>query len=160
MVGFMCSGKTTFGKWLSKSLGWDFVDVDEEVEREEGISIAEIFEKKGEGYFRRLEFEKLSFLSNRERVVISTGGGLGANPEAIKLMRSKGLVVWLKISFEAFFERCGEDSSRPLLKKGREELLSLFEERAKIYSQAHIALEAELSPESIVEEILRACRDL
>ncbi|HAV40094.1 MAG TPA: shikimate kinase, partial [Aquificaceae bacterium] len=128
LVGFMCSGKSTVGKLLSLRLGWSFVDVDEEVQRLEAMTIPEIFEKKGEDYFRRLEVSVLEALSQKENIVISTGGGLGANPYAMELMKSKGLVVWLKVEFDTFIERCGKDPSRPLLKRSREELLKLFEE--------------------------------
>jgi len=158
LVGFMCSGKSTVGKLLSLRLGWPFVDVDEEVQRLEAMTIPEIFERKGEDYFRRLEVRVLEALSQRENIVISTGGGLGANPYAMELMKSKGLVVWLKVEFDTFIERCGKDSSRPLLKRSREELLKLFEERSQRYAQAHLTLDASLKPEEIVEEILKVCK--
>ncbi|MFN3975795.1 MAG: shikimate kinase [Aquificaceae bacterium] len=154
LVGFMCSGKSTVGKILSSRLGWSFADVDEEVQKAEAMTIQEIFEKKGEDYFRRLELEMLKALSQGENIVISTGGGLGSNPHAMELMKSKGLVAWLKVGFDTFIKRCGKDPSRPLLRKGKEELLKLFEERSKIYAQAHIVLDASLKPEEIVEGIL------
>lgn len=141
LVGFMCSGKTTVGELLAKGLGWDFIDVDKEIEKNEGMSIPEIFEKKGEPYFRELELRTLMELSRRDRVVVSTGGGLGANPEAMKLMKEKGMVVWLKVSFEDFLKRCGKDEGRPLLKLGEEKLRELLEERNRVYSQAHIEVE-------------------
>ena len=159
LVGFMCSGKTTFGKLLSKSLGWSFVDIDQEIERKEEMPIKEIFEKKGEEYFRKLEFEMLRSVAEKEKVVVSTGGGLGANLEAMEFMKSKGLVVWLKIDFETFLERCGQDPSRPLLKKGKEELLRLFENRTQVYKQAHLVLDGTGNPEELILKVFEACKD-
>ncbi|MFN3598289.1 MAG: shikimate kinase [Aquificaceae bacterium] len=159
LVGFMCSGKTTFGKLLSESLGWRFVDIDQEVERKEEMPIREIFEKKGEEYFRKLEFEMLRSIAEKEKVIISTGGGLGANQKAMEFMKSKGLVVWLKIDFESFLERCEQDPSRPLLKRGKEELLRLFENRAQAYKQAHLILDGTGNPKELISKVFEACRD-
>ncbi len=141
LVGFMCSGKTTFGKRLAEILSWEFIDIDKEIEKKEGMSIPEIFEKRGEDYFRKLEMETLKDLSEKERAVISTGGGLGASEEAMKLMKEKGLVVWLKVSFEEFLRRCGKDDGRPLLKRGKEFLKELLKKRESVYSKAHIHIE-------------------
>ena len=149
----MCSGKTTVGKMLSERLGWGFLDVDEEIERKEGLSIPEIFEKKGEPYFRDLELRTLRELAKRKKVVISTGGGLGANPEAMELMKEKGLVVWLKVSYEEFIKRCGGDENRPLLRLGEEELKELLKERESVYSKAHLHVE-EGDPEGAARLII------
>jgi len=153
LVGFMCSGKTTVGKLLARALDWDFVDVDSEIEKREGLSIPQIFEKKGEGYFRKLEIKTLKGLSERKDVVIATGGGLGANPQAMEFMKEKGLVVWLKVSYQEFMKRCAGDGNRPMLKKGEEFLKKLMEEREKVYSKAHLRIE-ETCPEKAVELIL------
>jgi len=153
LVGFMCSGKTTVGELLAKRLGWRFVDIDKEIEKREGMSIPDIFERKGEAYFREIELKTLKELSEREHVVISTGGGLGANPEAMKLMKERGVVVWLKVSFEDFMKRCGNDEGRPLLKLGEKKLRRLLEERNRIYSEAHIRVEGK-NPSKIVGRIV------
>jgi len=150
----MCSGKTTVGKLLAQALDWDFVDVDREIEKQEGLYIPQIFEKKGEGYFRELEMKTLEGLSERKDVVIATGGGLGANPQAMELMQEKGLVVWLKVSYREFIKRCSGDGNRPMLKKGEEFLKKLMEEREKVYSKAHLHIE-ETCPEKAVELILK-----
>ena len=75
LVGFMGAGKTTIGKLLAKSMGFSFIDTDEEIEKEEGMSIAQIFEKKGEEYFRELESD---FITNfrQSKCIIATGGGM------------------------------------------------------------------------------------
>ncbi|MEN3029111.1 MAG: shikimate kinase [Aquificaceae bacterium] len=160
LVGFMCSGKSTLGRLLSEKIQWSFLDLDEELERVEGMSIAEIFDKRGEDFFRRRELEMLKDLSRGEKIIISTGGGLGANPTAMDFMRSMGLVVWLRVDFDTFLQRCGKDPSRPLLKKGREKLLRLFEERSEVYRRAHITLEASSSPEILAENLLAKLKTL
>ena len=154
LVGFMCSGKTRVGKEVAKRLGFDFIDLDSEIERKEGMNIPEIFEKKGEEYFRELELQVLKEISNREGVVISTGGGLGANHEAMSFMKERGTVVWLRVSFENFVKRCGSKKDRPLLARGRDYLKRLMEEREEVYSGAHIAVEDEGGIEAKVEKII------
>ncbi len=154
LVGFMCSGKSSVGRLLAKRLGWRFIDLDKEIEEREGISIPEIFEQRGEEHFRELEMNLLRELSGVERAVISTGGGLGANPDAMELMMEKGLVVWLEVSFENFWRRCSSKRDRPLLKLGREGLEKLMEERGKIYSMSHLKVEDEGSIQEKAERII------
>lgn len=153
----MCSGKSTVGSLLANMLEWSYIDIDKELEKTEHMSIPQIFETKGENYFRKRELESLIELAKGEKLVISTGGGLGSNPEAMELMKSSGLVVWLRVDFETFLERCGKDPSRPLLKKSREDLLKLFESRSKIYGKAHLELNATLHPSTLAKEIIYAC---
>jgi len=149
----MCSGKSTVGKLLSERLGWEFIDLDQEIVNREGLTIPDIFEKKGEPYFRELELEVLRDVSSRDRVVVSTGGGLGANPKAMEIMKKKGLVVWLKVSYEDFINRCGNDRNRPLLRRGEEELKDLMNKRERIYSMADMWIEAGATPEDAVKSI-------
>ncbi len=158
LVGFMCSGKTTIGKMLAKKLGWDFIDVDNEVERVEGMSIPYIFQLKGETYFRKKEKEVLLDFLNREKIIISTGGGLGADPEIMNLLKKKSLTVWLKISYESFKKRCGKDDNRPLLKREEKEIKNLFRKREETYKQAHLVVD-ENSPEEIVRLIINFRKD-
>jgi shikimate kinase len=154
LVGFMCSGKTTVGRLLARSLGWEFADVDEEIERREGMSIPEIFETRGEAYFRELELKVLEEISRREEVVVSTGGGLGSNPRAMEMMKERGLVVWIDIDYEEFRRRCGNDPHRPLLRRGETALRTLLRERSRVYSEAHLKVEGWREPGEIVKLIL------
>jgi shikimate kinase (EC 2.7.1.71) len=102
LVGFMCSGKSTVGKLLADKLGYTFWDIDQVIEEREGKSIEEIFKSKGEEYFRSLERKVLEEFLGKERIVVSTGGGLGANPTAMEKMKSAGLVVWLDLDLKPF----------------------------------------------------------
>ncbi len=155
LIGFMGSGKTTIGKLLAERLGWKFIDVDELIEKKEGMKIRDIFKYKGESYFRKLERETLEeVVDKNENTVVATGGGLGANPEALKLMKERGLVVWLDVDFEEFKRRCSKDGNRPLLRLGEKELRNLFEKRSSVYKQAHIRINASESYENILESIM------
>ncbi|MFN3813720.1 MAG: shikimate kinase [Aquificaceae bacterium] len=158
LVGFMGSGKTTVGEYLSQKLGWDFYDVDRMVEGYEGMTIEEIFDKKGEEYFRRREVEVLREVVKKEEVVVSTGGGLGANEEAIKFMKEMGLVVWLSIPFEEFLRRCKSKEERPLLRKPLEKLKDLYNRRSMIYSQAHMYVDATRDPDYVSHEIINGLK--
>ncbi len=154
LIGFMCSGKTTVGSLLASHLNYSFIDLDKKIEEKEGLSIPEIFSKKGEEYFRKLEFQVLKDISNQDNLVISTGGGLGANPEALAFMKERGKTVWIDIDFHTFLERCRGDENRPLLQKSLDELKELFEKRKNIYKLADIRVKGEKPPEKIVKEIL------
>ncbi len=154
LIGFMCSGKTIVGSLLASQLNYSFIDLDKEIEKKEGLNIPEIFSRKGESYFRKVELETLKEISEKDNVVISTGGGLGANIEALEFMKRRGKTVWIDIDFTTFLERCSGDKNRPLLKKPLRELKELFEKRKKVYRLADIKVKGENSPEEIVKEIL------
>ncbi|NPA32848.1 MAG: shikimate kinase [Aquificae bacterium] len=155
LVGFMCSGKTTVGRALSRLLGYTFYDTDEEIERKEHLTIPQIFKNKGEKYFRKLELLTLLELSKRRNAVISTGGGLGANPKAVKLMKERGLVVFLKADFRTLSKRCPRDGKRPLLTLGTQKLVKLYNERIKNYKRAHVEINAGGKPEELSRLILQ-----
>jgi shikimate kinase len=154
LVGFMCSGKSTVGKLLADKLGYTFWDIDQVIEEREGKSIEEIFRDEGEEYFRSLERKVLEEFLEKEKVVVSTGGGLGANHTAMEKMKSAGLVVWLDLDFETFLQRCAHQEGRPLLKRGLDYLRALMEEREEVYRLAHIRLKADKPPDALVEELL------
>jgi shikimate kinase len=155
LVGFMGSGKSTVGKILAEKTGMAFVDIDEEIQKKEGMKIKEIFEKKGEKYFRDLEKEEIKRFSRKRNLVVSTGGGLGADPENMKIMKENGIVVWLDTPLEEVLKRCGDDNNRPLLKQPIDRLRKLFQERKNIYSLAHIHIKTENKvPKLIAEEIM------
>jgi shikimate kinase (EC 2.7.1.71) len=154
LVGFMCSGKSTVGKLLADKLGYTFWDIDQVIEEREGKSIEEIFRDEGEEYFRSLERSVLEEFLKKERIVVSTGGGLGANLTAMEKMKSAGLVVWLDLDFETFLQRCAHQEGRPLLNRGLDYLRTLMEKREKVYRLAHIRLKADKPPDALVEGLL------
>src|ERR1019366_10438686 len=99
LVGFMGAGKSSVGRILSKRLGWKFLDLDQEIERGEHQSIANIFLTSGEPHFRQIERQYLERLSRRSRVVVALGGGTFVDPANRELADATGLTVWLKVSF-------------------------------------------------------------
>ncbi len=150
----MGSGKSTVGKILAKKLGMKFIDIDEEIEKKENMSIKDIFSKKGENYFRECEKREIEEFTKKKGYIVSTGGGLGANIDNMKKMKNAGIVVWLKVSLDEVLRRCGNDKNRPVLQKPYEELEKLYTERKKVYSMADIHIDTEnKSPEEIASKI-------
>ena len=115
LIGPMGSGKTTIGKRLAKSFGLEFYDCDQELERLTGASVSLIFDLEGEAGFRARETQLLKQLTARKGVLIATGGGTVCNAENRRLLRSHGLVVYLKTSIANQLKRLDKDKSRPLL---------------------------------------------
>jgi shikimate kinase len=115
LIGPMGSGKTTIGKRLAKSFGLEFYDCDQELERLTGASVSLIFDLEGEAGFRARETQLLRQLTAMKGVLIATGGGTVCNAENRRLLRSHGLVVYLKTSIENQLKRLDKDKSRPLL---------------------------------------------
>lgn len=116
LIGFMGSGKTTVGFRLSYRLRKPVIDTDKEIEREEQRSIAEIFAKEGEAYFRDRETMCLQkLLRTVKEQIISVGGGLPLREENRKLLRELGQVFYLQASAETIYKRVKHDTTRPLL---------------------------------------------
>jgi shikimate kinase len=155
LIGFMGSGKSTVGKILAEKLNMNFADIDKLIEEKEEMKIKDIFEQKGENYFRELERKQIEAIVNQEGLVVSTGGGLGANLDNMNLMKKNGDVVWLDVSLNTVLDRIKNDHDRPLLKQPTEKIKQLFEERKNIYRLANIRINADKkTPSQIVEEIL------
>lgn len=140
LIGLMGAGKSTVGRILADRLHFDFVDTDTLIERQAGISVAELFERHGEAHFRELERQLVADLAHRQNTVMATGGGLGANPEHLASLKTHALVAYLCASPDKLFERVRFASHRPLLKdpdpQGR--LRTLLAAREPIYRQADL----------------------
>ena len=115
LIGMMASGKSTVGKALAARLGWDFFDVDREVERRTGVTVAEIFEKEGEAGFRRRETEMMAELTIRPGCIVAMGGGAPLF-EVNRNLLKRGLVVRLLSTVSDVLERTRFDTTRPLLR--------------------------------------------
>ncbi|KHE73135.1 shikimate kinase [Halobacillus sp. BBL2006] len=152
LIGFMGSGKSTVAKQLSEKLGQPYIEMDESIEKQEGMSIAEMFSHYGESYFRKKEMEFLENIS--KDVIVSTGGGVILSEENRRVL-SKGIVVYLKASWKTIVNRLEEDTSRPLWKGDLEEKQTRFNERLPVYEAIadHIIIVDDKSPELIGEEI-------
>lgn len=116
LTGFMTSGKSTIGPILANVLGWHFYDLDKVLEEKENMSVVEIFENKGEEYFRRIERETLAELSENDNIVIALGGGTTANEANLQLIKNSGVLVYLKVSPDVLYKRLKNKIDRPLFK--------------------------------------------
>lgn len=155
LVGFMGCGKSAIGRRLSYFLKMPYYDMDNEIVRQQGMSIPEIFEKFGEDHFRRLETE---FLQNfrDEACIIATGGGVAMNEENRRIMRRTGLVFFLDATFEDIYMRIKDDKNRPIVQRStKNDLEQLYHQRRKYYRLAgHIRVLTEgRSIRQIVEYI-------
>ena len=138
LVGMMGSGKSTVGRLLSQRLKGRFVDLDSEIQKKEKITISEIFETKGEPYFRELESEVLQGVLKKKGLVISTGGGIVLRSANVKAMRDSGIVIYLKTSVDVLLRRLKGSKDRPLLKtrSWREKVREIDKERRPFYEKA------------------------
>lgn len=116
LIGPMGTGKTAVGKALARQVGVPFVDSDAEIERHAGVDIPYIFEQEGEEGFRRRERETLAELCGREPLVLATGGGSILSAENRQLLKSTGVVVFLRTSVAQQLQRVGSGRGRPMLK--------------------------------------------
>lgn len=159
LVGMMGVGKTSIGKRLAARLGIGFVDADEEIERAAGMSIAEIFEKFGEPYFRDGERRVIARLIEGSPKIIATGGGAFINDETRSLIHERALSIWLDADIKILAERVSRRNHRPLL-TGRDPVKVLTELgniRNPIYATANIHVRSDTSPHSrTVDIILKA----
>ncbi len=144
----MGSGKTTNGKRLAGHLGYSFLDMDMEIEKDQGMAIARIFETRGEEFFRSLEHELLLKIFNMDNLVISTGGGLPCFSNNLELINKNGVSVYLKLTPEMLASRLKfSGKTRPLIKNLPEDELLNFvyqqlEEREAWYLKATIIYNA------------------
>lgn len=116
LIGFMGTGKSTVGKYLSKRLKMSLVDIDHEIARKKGSSIEDIFEHLGEETFRRMEEEEIKHAAGMSGRIISCGGGAVLNKDSMDNLKKNALVVWLYAGAETILQRTANDTSRPLLK--------------------------------------------
>lgn len=149
IIGYMASGKTTFGRALARATGMTFIDLDFYIEQRFRKSITEIFSEKGEEEFRRMETAMLREAGEFENTIISCGGGTPCFNDNMDYMLSHGDVVWLEASPERITERLVINNARRPLMKGKspEEIREAVEiglsERLPFYSRANIHFNGE-----------------
>jgi shikimate kinase len=159
LVGMMGVGKTSIGRRLAARIDFGFVDADEEIERAAGMTIAEIFEKFGEAYFRDGERRVIARLMEGPPKVIATGGGAFINEETRTLILERALSIWLDADIKVLADRVSRRDHRPLLKNRDpvEVLTELGKVRNPLYAAANIHVRSDASPHArTVENILKA----
>ena len=147
LVGYMGCGKSTVGRKAARALEYQFLDTDSVIEEEEGVSIAKLFEIKGETYFREKETELLRrLLSGPKGNIIATGGGLPMREENTALLKELGTVIYLKPTIDTLVTRLSGDKTRPLLQNVniREKVETMLAVRGPVYEAvADVVLETD-----------------
>ncbi len=144
MVGMMGAGKTAVGQALARRLGVDFLDSDEEIVKAANMSIAEIFARDGETFFRDRESEVIGRLLETERAVLSTGGGAFLAERNRAMISDRGVSVWLRADLELLWNRVKHKDTRPLLRTAdpRATLTEIYNARVPVYALADLAVDA------------------
>jgi shikimate kinase len=146
-------GKSTVGAGVAQRLGWPFLDFDVEIERREGLSVAELFRARGEAYFRECERRLTEELAGRGGMVLAPGGGWVMQPGLVALLRPAGRIIYLAASAATVAARLGAGrASRPLLQGGEaaDRLARLLAEREAAYLAADAVIDTELIDEQEV----------
>src|SRR5208283_594662 len=161
LTGFMGSGKTTVGPLVAARLGWGFVDVDDAIEAEAGVSIAELFARHGEAAFREREQATIARMAEGDALVLALGGGAieHAATREMLLNATGTLLVHLEVELATTLARCaGTEGIRPIL-ADQANLGSRYRRRLPLYRMAHVSILVDaLTPEEVVEANLGAAR--
>ena len=159
LVGFMGSGKTHWGKIWADKINFSFIDLDEVIEQEEHCSIAQIFEKKGEDYFREKEAAALRLMKLQKKAIIACGGGTPCFFENMQWMNENGTTVLLEADAAYILKNIErQPGQRPLIKGMNiaEKLLFIekkLKDRELFYSEASIQVDAETADENAIDHI-------
>lgn len=163
LIGFMGSGKTHWGKLLAQQLQLPFYDLDEEIVKLEKLSIQQIFQDKGEEYFRFKEKELLeALIEDHDKVVVSCGGGTPCFFNNIEVMKRYGKVLWLNTHIDTLVQRLIKGKQqRPILKNISDDELKVFivkkmQERKLYYDQADLMVHEEVAT---IESLLNSIKD-
>ena len=161
LTGFMGSGKSTVGPLLADRLGWSFLDVDDVIEAEAGVTIAELFARHGEAAFRDREQAAIARLCAGEALVLALGGGAieHAGTRRLLLTAPGTLLVHLQVELATTLARCrGTEHTRPIL-ADQANLASRYARRMSLYRTAHVSIPVDaLTPDQVVDAILQAAR--
>ena len=158
LLGMMGVGKTTLGKLVAKNQGLEFIDTDANIENKNSMTINEIFEQKGENFFRLEEKKEILNLLSKQDCVIALGGGAFMDKTIRESVLKNAISVWLDIDLKILNQRLKWNQKRPLLKKynNQKKLNELYEQRKNVYQLAnHKIVCDKLNIEDIVNRIIR-----
>ena len=160
LVGMMGSGKTAIGRALSQRLGVPFLDSDAEIETAAHATIAEIFARDGEPFFRRRESEVIARLLTGDPCILSTGGGAFLAKRNRKAIKRHGVAVWLNAPLDVLWDRVRHKDTRPLLRTPDpyRTLSEIYAVRTPVYAKARLHLD--VTPRASIEETTDGVIDL
>ena len=158
LVGFMACGKSTVGRLLAEELGWHFGDVDQDIELQHKLTIAEIFDQSGEAAFREMESAaiaaRVQAIERGRPTVLALGGGAFAQERNYSLLTGNGVSIWIDCSMEIIRQRVAQSSHRPLARDpallGR-----LYDERREAYLRAEYRVETFGDSSEVARAILK-----
>jgi shikimate kinase len=157
ITGFMGTGKSVVAIELARKLGMKFIDIDQLIEERQSMTISDIFNRYGEKYFREQENKLVQELSQKENMVIATGGGTFLNLDNAKVLNQKGQIICLQANSRTIYHRLKEDNNRPLV-KGKNVLYKinyLLEKRKKIYDNFEDKVDTtDLTIQEVVDNII------
>ena len=156
LAGFMGTGKTAVGRALAKRLKMKFVDMDDIIEAREGMKVFEIFERRGEPYFRRAEKMVAKDIAVQSGLVVAAGGGAMIDEENVKNFKSNGVIFCLTATPDKIFERTKGHLHRPLLNVSdpKEKIAELLAKRAQYYARADHRIDTtDLSIDEVADKI-------
>ena len=160
LVGFMGTGKSTVGKIVADRLGREFIEMDQLIEKIDGLKITDIFAQKGEKYFRKLEKKVLRDISDKFGRIVSCGGGIMINKDNVGMLKASGKIICLEASPSVIYARTKNYSERPLLNTAdpQKKILELLELRKPFYKQANFFVDTNnLMPDEIAGKIVSIC---
>ena len=161
LIGMMGTGKSKFGRQIANILKFNFYDIDNLIEKEFRMTIKELFKKNGEVFFRKIEKKTINKLilqinKNKEKVIISLGGGGFDNKETRDLLLNNTNVIWLNTPLDVLVQRVGDGSKRPMIKgETRDSIMQLLKIRTKYYSLCHRQINTDkLTQNQVTEKLL------
>ena len=161
LIGMMGTGKSKFGRQIANILKFNFYDIDHIIEKEFKMTIKELFQKYGEVFFRKIEKKTIKNLiseinNNKEKVIISLGGGGFDNEETRKLLLKNTNVIWLNTPVDVLVQRVGDGSKRPMIKgETRDSIIQLLNIRKKYYSLSHNQINTDkLNQNQVTEKLI------
>ena len=155
LIGMMGSGKTSVGKELAKKLNVAFIDIDQEIEKKYQMNIPEIFQTKGESFFRKIEENVSCKLINGKPCVISIGGGGFLNKKIRGKIKINAISIWINTSLNKIYQRLNESKNkRPLLnyKNLRKSIKEIYDKRKPIYKKANYQIQTKSDNKKIIAE--------